>query len=253
MLKKRLIPCLDIKEGRVVKGINFKNLRDAGNPVAQAAFYSMQGADELTFLDIAATQENRDTLFDLVSATADQVFIPLTVGGGVRHQDNVRDLLRAGADKVSINSAAVSRPELISEAAEIFGTQCLVLAIDVKRYRPGQWKIFTHGGKKETDIDAIEWAREMAQRGAGELLVTSMDRDGTGKGFDIELMQKITEAVSIPVIASGGAGGEKDMVEAIIEGRVDAVLAATIFHFRENSIHEIKYAMHEAGIPVRLT
>ena len=253
MLKARIIPCLDVKDGRVVKGINFVDLIDAGDPVEQAKFYDSQGADELTFLDITASHENRDTIFDVVSRTAEQCFMPLTVGGGVRAVDDIRKLLLAGADKVSINTAAVHRPEFVGEAAEKFGTQCIVVAIDAKSTGPGKWEIFTHGGREPTGIDAIEWAKRMAGLGAGEILLTSMDRDGTRQGFDIELTRTLADAVTVPVIASGGVGTLDHMVAGIRDGHASAVLAASIFHFGEFTIPEAKAYMAAAGIAVRPT
>ena len=253
MLKARIIPCLDVKDGRVVKGINFVDLIDAGDPVEQAKFYDSQGADELTFLDITASHENRDTIFDVVSRTAEQCFMPLTVGGGVRAVEDIRKLLLAGADKVSINTAAVHRPEFVGEAAEKFGAQCIVVAIDAKSTGPGKWEIFTHGGREPTGIDAIEWAKRMAGLGAGEILLTSMDRDGTRQGFDIELTRTLADAVTVPVIASGGVGTLDHMVAGIRDGHASAVLAASIFHFGEFTIPEAKAYMAAAGIAVRPT
>ncbi|MEH6525741.1 MAG: imidazole glycerol phosphate synthase subunit HisF [Sneathiella sp.] len=252
MLKSRIIPCLDVKDGRVVKGVNFVDLIDAGDPVEQARIYDAQGADELCFLDITATSDNRDTIYDVVNRTAEQCFMPLTVGGGVRQVEDVRKLLLAGADKVSINSAAVTRPELVREAAMQFGNQCIVVAIDAKQTNPGKYEIFTHGGRQETGIDAVEWAQRMAEYGAGEILLTSMDRDGTRSGFNIPLTRAIADAVSIPVIASGGVGTLDHLAEGIREGHATAVLAASIFHFGEFTIGEAKQAMQEAGIAVRL-
>lgn len=251
MLKTRIIPCLDVDNGRVVKGVNFVDLVDAGDPVEQAKIYNDQGADELCFLDITATHENRDTILDIVRHTADEVFMPLTVGGGVRTLEDIRKLLEAGADKVAMNSAAVKNPEFVKEAAEKCGSQCIVVAIDAKA-RKGGWEVFTHGGRKETGIDALEWAQRMAEYGAGEILLTSMDRDGTKKGFDLELTQTIADSVSIPVIASGGVGTLEHLVEGIKEGHASAVLAASIFHFGEYTIHEAKEALDKAGVPVRL-
>lgn len=251
MLKARLIACLDVKDGRVVKGVNFVNLRDAGDPVECARAYDAAGADELCFLDITATHENRGTMFDVVKRTAEQCFMPLTVGGGVRKLDDIRNLLLAGADKVSINSAAVSDRAFVKAAAEKFGSQCIVVAIDAKETSPGKFEIFTHGGRKETGIDAIDFAKEVASLGAGEILLTSMDRDGTGQGFNIALTRAIADAVSIPVIASGGVGMLEHLVEGIHDGHASAVLAASIFHFGTFKISEAKSYMQKAGIPMR--
>ena len=251
MLKARIIPCLDVKDGRTVKGVNFVDLIDAGDPVEQAKFYDSQGADELTFLDITASHENRDTIFDVVSRTAEQCFMPLTVGGGVRAVEDIRKLLLAGADKVSINTAAVHRPEFVGEAAEKFGAQCIVVAIDAKATGPGKWEIFTHGGREPTGIDAIDWAKRMAKLGAGEILLTSMDRDGTRQGFDIDLTRTLADAVTVPVIASGGVGTLDHLVAGIRDGHASAVLAASIFHFGEYSIPEAKAYMAAAGIAIR--
>ena len=250
MLKMRVIPCLDVHAGRVVKGVNFVDLVDAGDPVEQARVYDEQGADELCFLDITASHEQRDTIYDVVAGTAEVCFMPLTVGGGVRAIEDVRALLLAGADKVSINTAAVHNPAFVAEAAEKFGTQCIVVAIDAKRVAGG-FEIFTHGGRKPTGIDAIAWARRMADAGAGEILLTSMDRDGTRVGFDLELTRTVADAVTIPVIASGGVGTLNHLVEGIRDGHATAVLAASIFHFGEHSIGEAKGHMRAAGIPVR--
>ncbi len=252
MLTVRLIPCLDVKDGRVVKGVNFVDLIDAGDPVEQARVYDQAGADELTFLDITASSDNRDTLYDVVARTAEQCFIPLTVGGGVRKVEDIQTLLRAGADKVSINTAAVHRPELVREAAEKFGSQCVVVAIDAKAVGPDKFEIFTHGGRTATGIDAVEWARKMVSLGAGELLVTSMDRDGTKQGFNIPLTRAIADAVTVPVIASGGVGTLDHLVEGVRDGHASAVLAASIFHFGTYSIAEAKEHMRAAGLPVRL-
>jgi cyclase len=251
MLKARVIPCLDVKDGRTVKGINFVDLIDAGDPVEQAKIYDEQGADELCFLDITASHENRDTIFDVVNRTAEQCFMPLTVGGGVRTVDDIRKLLLAGADKVSINTAAVHRPEFVGEAAEKFGAQCIVVAIDAKSTGPGKWEIFTHGGREVTGIDAVEWAKRMTSLGAGEILLTSMDRDGTRQGFDIPLTRTIADAVTVPVIASGGVGTLDHLAAGILEGHATAVLAASIFHFGEFSIGEAKSHMAQAGVDVR--
>ncbi len=252
MLKVRVIPCLDVKDGRVVKGVNFVELRDAGDPVEQATLYDAAGADELCFLDITASHENRDTIFDVVARTAEVAFMPLTVGGGVRTADDIRKLLLAGADKVSINTAAVNRPAFVSEAAEKFGNQCIVVAIDAKRTAPGAWEVFTHGGRNPTGIDAVDWAKDMTARGAGELLLTSMDRDGTKTGFDNELTRAVADAVRVPVIASGGVGTLQHLVDGVRDGHASAVLAASIFHFGEHSIMEAKRFMAEAGLPMRL-
>ena len=252
MLKPRIIPCLDVKNGRVVKGINFVELRDAGDPVEQARVYDGQGADELCFLDITASHENRDTLLDVVERTADVCFMPLTVGGGVRSPDDVRKLLRAGADKVAINTAAVARPEVLSEAAERFGNQCIVIAIDAKASSPGKWEVFTHGGREATGIDALEWAARAVALGAGEVLLTSMDRDGTRTGFDIELTRAVAGAVPVPVVASGGVGTLDHLVEGIRDGHASAVLAASIFHFGEFTVAETKRYLAGHGIAMRV-
>ncbi|SOH92989.1 cyclase [Monaibacterium marinum] len=253
MLKTRIIPCLDVKDGRVVKGVNFKGLVDAGDPVEAAIAYDAAGADELCFLDIAATLENRGTMFDVVSRTAEQCFMPLTVGGGVRTVADVRALLLAGADKVSFNSAAVANRDVIDAAAEKFGAQCIVVAVDAKTVEPGRWEIFTHGGTKRTGIDAVEFATDMARRGAGEILLTSMDKDGTKSGYNLLLTRAISDAVSVPVIASGGVGTLDHLVEGVTEGGANAVLAASIFHFGTYTIGEAKAHMAAAGIPMRLT
>ena len=251
MLKARIIPCLDVKDGRVVKGVNFVDLRDAGDPVEQARLYDAAGADELCFLDITASHERRDILLDVVARTAEVCFMPLTVGGGVRQLEDIRRLLLAGADKVSIMTAAVKRPELVREAAEKFGSQCIVVAIDAKRNDAGRFEIFTHGGRQATGLEAVAYARQMAALGAGELLVTSMDRDGTKIGYDLPLTRAIADAVPIPVIASGGVGGLEHLVEGVRDGHAAAVLAASIFHFGTHSIGEAKAFMAARGIPVR--
>ncbi len=252
MLKIRVIPCLDVKDGRVVKGVNFANLVDAGDPVAAAKAYDSAGADELCFLDISATLENRGTLHDLVRKTAEQCFMPLTVGGGVRTPDDVRALLLAGADKVSFNSAAVARPDVVAEAANRFGNQCIVVAIDAKTTRPGKWEVFTHGGTRATGIDAVEFARLVEAKGAGEILLTSMDRDGTKGGYNLPLTRAIADAVHIPVVASGGVGELQHLVDGVQQGHASAVLAASIFHFGEYTIKQAKQFMRNAGIEVRI-
>ena len=258
MLAKRIIPCLDVKEGRVVKGVGFVNLRDAGDPVEAARAYDAEGADELCYLDIMASHEERKTFLDVVCRTAEQVFMPLTVGGGVQTLDDIRDLLRAGADKVSINTAAVANPEFVRQAAERFGTQCIVVAIDAKRVgsdakQPGSgWEVYTHGGRRPTGQDAVAWARRMASFGAGEILLTSMDQDGTKAGYDLALTAAVSEAVEIPVIASGGAGTLEHLYEGFAVGQADAVLAASIFHYRQYTIREAKDYLRARGIPVRV-
>jgi imidazole glycerol-phosphate synthase subunit HisF len=252
MLAKRIIPCLDIKDGRVVKGVNFVNLRDAGDPVEQARLYDAQGADELVFLDISATHEGRKTTLDLVGRVADTVFMPLTVGGGIREVDDLRNLLVAGADKVSVNSAAVKRPELLSEGAARFGAQCIVLAIDARRVNGRGWEVFINGGRVPTGIDAIEWAIRGVELGAGEILLTSMDADGTLAGYDLELTRTIAEAVSVPVIASGGAGTPSHFAEVLTEGKADAALAASLFHDGKLKIPELKKELQTQGVPIRL-
>ncbi len=252
MLTKRIIPCLDVTAGRVVKGVNFVALRDAGDPVEIARRYDEQGADELTFLDITASSDERDMILHVIEAVAEQVFIPLTVGGGVRAVDDVRRLLNAGADKVSINTAGILDPRLLADAAAHYGSQCIVCAIDAKASGPGSWQVFTHGGRRPTGLDVLEWARRVEQLGAGEILLTSMDRDGTRAGFDLALTRAVSDAVSIPVIASGGVGTLEHLAEGVTEGRADAVLAASIFHFGEFSVAQAKALMAERGIPVRL-
>jgi cyclase len=256
MLAKRIIPCLDVDAGRVVKGVHFVDIRDAGDPVEAALEYDRQNADELVFLDITASSDKRDIIYSLIEKTAEQVFIPLTVGGGIRTADDIRRLLLSGADKVSINTAAVERPGLIGEGAEKFGSQCIVVAVDARRRdskNPGSgWEVYTHGGRTRTDRDALEWIREAERRGAGEILLTSMDCDGTKSGFDLELYRAVSELVSIPVIASGGAGNVEHLCEVLEAGRADAVLAASIFHFRELTVTDIKTEMKRRGIPVRL-
>lgn len=252
MLKTRIIPCLDVNDGRVVKGVNFVDLIDAGDPVEQAKLYNDQGADELCFLDITATSDDRKTIIDVVEQTASQIFMPLTVGGGVRTVQDIRDLLNAGADKIAINSAAIKNPDFVQEASTKCGNQCVVVAIDAKQVSPGKWEIFSHGGRKPTGIDAIEWAKRMASYGAGEILLTSMDRDGTKSGFDIDLTRIVSDSVDIPIIASGGVGTIDHIIEGIRDGHASAVLAASIFHFGEISIAEVKQALHQADIPVRM-
>ncbi len=251
MLKSRIIPCLDVKDGRVVKGVNFVDLVDAGDPVEQAKIYEKQGADELCFLDITASSENRDNIYDIVERVAETCFMPLTVGGGVRSVDNIRKLLQSGADKVSINTAAITNPELVKEGALKFGKQCIVVAIDAK-WNGNNFEIFTHGGRNATGIDAVEWAKKMEDYGAGEILLTSMDRDGTRQGFNNELNRAITSKVNIPVIASGGAGRIEDFADGVLQGGVSAVLAASLFHFGELSIGQVKQYMKSQGIAVRM-
>jgi cyclase len=251
-LAKRIIPCLDVDNGRVVKGVKFVEIRDAGDPVEIARRYDEQGADEITFLDITASSDNRETMVHVVEAMASEVFIPLTVGGGIRKVEDVRRMLNAGADKVAINTAAVSRPEFVKEASDHFGSQCIVVAIDAKQTGPDKWEVFTHGGRKATGLDALAWARKMTDYGAGEILLTSMDRDGTKDGFDLRLTRAVCDAVSIPVIASGGVGNLDHLVEGITRGHADAVLAASIFHFGEYTVAQAKQRMAQAGIEVRL-
>ena len=252
-LAKRIIPCLDVDNGRVVKGVKFVDIRDAGDPVEVARRYDREGADELTFLDITATHDNRDTIVHVVEQVASEVFIPLTVGGGIRTLDDIRRMLNAGADKVGINSAAVFNPDFVSEAADRFGSQCIVVAIDAKQVAENRWEIFTHGGRKPTGIDAVAWAQKMVANGAGDILLTSMDRDGTKGGFDLPLTRAISDAVSVPVIASGGVGNLQHLADGIIEGKADAVLAASIFHFAEYTVLQAKQAMAARGIEVRLS
>ena len=251
MLRVRIIPCLDVKDGRVVKGVKFVDLVDAGDPVEQARAYDAAGADELCFLDITASHENRDTILDVVGRTADQCFMPLTVGGGVRTIEDIRKLLLAGADKVSINTAAVKNPEFVTAAAEKFGVQLVVVAIDAKSVGPGRWNVFTHGGRNDTGLDAVDWARRMVASGAGEILLTSMDRDGTGDGFDVALTRAVSDAVTVPVIASGGVGTLDHLVQGVRDGHASAVLAASVFHFGKYSIAQAKARLKQAGIPVR--
>lgn len=252
MLAKRIIPCLDVNAGRVVKGVNFVELRDAGDPVEIAHRYDEQGADEITFLDITASSDERDIIFSIIEAVASQVFIPLTVGGGVRAVTDVRRLLNAGADKVSMNTAAVANPQLVADAAAKVGSQCIVVAIDAKQTSPGRWQVFTHGGRKNTGLDVIDWARQVAALGAGEILLTSMDRDGTKAGFDLPLTRQVADAVSVPVIASGGVGNLQHLAEGVTAGRADAVLAASIFHYGEYTVRAAKEYMQRQGIEVRL-
>ncbi len=250
-LTKRIIPCLDVTAGRVVKGVNFVALRDAGDPVEIARRYDGEGADELTFLDITASSDQRDIILHIIEAVADQVFIPLTVGGGVRAVDDIRRLLNAGADKVSINTAGIQNPQLIADSSSRYGAQCIVCAIDAKRTGPGKWEVFTHGGRNPTGLDVVQWARRVAQLGAGEILLTSMDRDGTREGFDLALTRAVADAVPVPVIASGGVGTLQHLADGVTEGGADAVLAASIFHFGEFSVNQAKQVMAERGIPVR--
>jgi cyclase len=252
MLAKRIIPCLDVTGGRVVKGVNFTELRDAGDPVEIARRYDGQGADEITFLDITASSDGRDLILPIIEAVASTVFIPLTVGGGVRKVEDVRRLLNAGADKVSMNTSAVQNPQLVFDASQKHGSQCIVVAIDAKQVAPGRWEVFTHGGRNATGMDAVEWAIKLEQLGAGELLLTSMDRDGTKSGFDLGLTRAVSDAVGIPVIASGGVGGLKDLADGVLEGHADAVLAASIFHYGQHTVGEAKRYMAERGIPMRL-
>ena len=251
-LTRRVIPCLDVTGGRVVKGVNFVGLRDAGDPVEIARRYDGEGADELTFLDITASSDERDTILHVIEAVAEQVFIPLTVGGGIRTVEDIRRLLNVGADKVSVNTAAIHNPQLIADAASYYGSQCLVVAIDAKRQPEGGWHVYTHGGRNDTGLDAVDWARQVTALGAGEILLTSMDRDGTRSGFDLELTRTIADAVSIPVIASGGVGTLQHLVDGVTQGGADAVLAASIFHFGEHTIAEAKALMAAQGVPVRL-
>ncbi|MBE3585714.1 imidazole glycerol phosphate synthase subunit HisF [Desulfofundulus thermocisternus] len=253
MLTKRIIPCLDVTDGRVVKGTNFINLRDAGNPVELAAFYDREGADELVFLDITASAQGRKTVLDMVYRTAGEVFIPFTVGGGISSLEDIRSILSAGADKVSINTAAVKNPGLVADAAQKFGSQCIVVAIDARQVAPGKWEVYIHGGRTPTGIDAVEWARQVEGLGAGEILLTSMDRDGTKDGYDLELTRAVARAVNIPVIASGGAGTLEHIAEVLTAGEADAALAASIFHFGQYTIRQVKEYLKEKGVPVRLT
>ncbi len=250
-LAKRIIPCLDVDQGRVVKGIQFVDLVDAGDPLEQAHVYNEEGADELVFLDITATHEGRDIMHDVVRQTAEQIFIPLTVGGGIRTLEDMRKMLHAGADKVAINSAAIRTPNLITECAEAFGAQCVVVAIDMKRRPQGGWEVYTHGGRRATGIDGLEWAKEAQSRGAGELLVTSMDRDGTQIGYDLDLLKRLDDLVQLPVIASGGAGTLEHLLDALLIGRAHAVLAASMFHFKQVTIMQVKQFLHDHGIIVR--
>ncbi|KPJ70110.1 imidazole glycerol phosphate synthase [candidate division WOR-1 bacterium DG_54_3] len=252
MLAKRIIPCLDVKAGRVVKGINFLNLKDAGDPVESASIYSRESADELVFLDITASIEKRGAILEVVKKTAEHVFIPLTVGGGIRNLEDIRTLLKCGADKISINTAAVENPPLVKEASEEFGSQCIVVAIDAKREDKAHWQVYTYGGTKPTGMDVLDWAKKVADSGAGELLLTSMDRDGTKDGYDLELTRLVSEAVNIPVIASGGAGNLDHLYQALTEGKADAVLAASIFHYGEYSIKKTKQYLKNKGVPVRI-
>jgi cyclase len=252
MLAKRIIPCLDVTGGRVVKGVNFTELRDAGDPVEIARRYDGQGADEITFLDITASSDNRDLILHIIEAVASTVFIPLTVGGGVRKVADVRRLLNAGADKVSMNTSAVQDPQLVFDASQKHGSQCIVVAIDAKQVAPGKWEVFTHGGRNATGMDAVEWAIRLEQLGAGELLLTSMDRDGTKSGFDLGLTRAVSDAVGIPVIASGGVGGLQDLADGVLKGHADAVLAASIFHYGHHTVGEAKRFMADLGIPMRL-
>jgi len=264
MLAKRIIPCLDVNAGRVVKGVNFVSLRDAGDPVEIARRYDAEGADELTFLDITASSDRRDIIVEVIEAVANQVFIPLTVGGGVRKVEDVRRLLNAGADKISINTAAVQTPQLVADASARFGAQCIVVAIDARRRvdsspnarrrsEPASWEVFTHGGRMATGLDAVEWAHQVVELGAGEILLTSMDRDGTKSGFDLELTRAVADAVSVPVIASGGVGTLQDLADGVLAGRADAVLAASIFHYGEFTVQQAKWHMAQCGIPMRLS
>jgi cyclase len=252
MLTKRIIPCLDVTDGRVVKGTKFLELRDAGDPVECAKAYDAQGADELVFLDITASADNRTTMVDVVARTASQCFMPLTVGGGIRTVDDMRVMLNAGADKVSINTSAIERPELVREGADRFGSQCIVVAIDARRRAEGGWTVYTHGGRKATTLEAVAWAREVEKLGAGEILLTSMDADGTKEGYDLDLVRSVSEAVGIPVIASGGAGKLEHMAQVLLQAGADAVLAASIFHFGDHAVGDVKHFLAEHGVPVRL-
>ncbi len=252
MLAVRIIPCLDVKNGRVVKGVQFKSLRDAGDPVDCAKAYEEQGADEIVFLDIAASAEGRNIMLSVVEKTAAQIFMPLTVGGGLRSIEDVRSMLNAGADKISLNTSAIANPKLISESAQKFGNQCVVVAIDARKTGPDTWQVYSHGGRTPCDLDAIEWAKKAAELGAGEILLTSMDQDGRKTGFDLELTRRVSESVGVPVIASGGVGSLEDLIDGVKKGKASAVLAASIFHFGTYSVAEVKAAMHKAGICVRL-
>ncbi|NQT06051.1 MAG: imidazole glycerol phosphate synthase subunit HisF [Candidatus Omnitrophica bacterium] len=251
MLAKRIIPCLDVKNGRVVKGVNFVSLRDAGDPVENALVYDKEGADELVFLDITASHEMRKTIVDIVNRTGDAVFMPFTVGGGISAVEGIRELLNAGCDKVSINTSCVNRPDFINESSKRFGSQCIVVAIDAKQKGKG-WEVYTHGGRRPTGIDAVKWAKEVESRGAGEILLTSMDRDGTKEGYDIKLTCKVSESVGIPVIASGGCGSREDIYQVLTKGKADAALAASIFHYREISVKDVKEYLKDKGVPIRI-
>lgn len=251
-LTQRVIPCLDVTGGRVVKGVEFVNLRDAGDPVEMAAIYNREGADELVFLDITASSDSRKTMIDVIRRTADQIFIPLTVGGGIRSVEDIRELLGAGADKISMNTAALHRPELVSEGADVFGSQCITVAMDARASASGGWEVFTHGGRRSTGMDAVAWASRVAELGAGEILLTSMDRDGTLAGYDLALLEAVSATVNIPIIASGGAGALTHFADALQPGRADAVLAASLFHYGTLRIRDVKQYLHEQGLPIRL-